>query len=177
MSGSLADCRPPAVAVDAAPPHRRKWVRPAVSLGCRLVLAAVFLLAGATKVTNLPAFADRILLHSILPAWIGWPVVVWLPWLELTCGMCLVLGRAVREAAALTAILLVLFLVYGFLSRGETDCGCLLFTHEMSSPSWAWWPIVRELLLLGCCIPVLRGSSASFSSSCPLEQPPRTPTH
>ena len=55
----------------------------------RPTLAVVFLMAGITKVTDLHGFADEVLVHSGLPYSVGRVVAVALPWLELTCGMCL----------------------------------------------------------------------------------------
>ena len=50
-----------------------------------------------------------------------------LPWLELTLGFCLALGRAVREAAVVAAALLVLFFGYAVTHSSEAGCGCFLF--------------------------------------------------
>src|SRR4051794_21951008 len=81
----------------------RPWGR-AVVAGCRLTLAAVFLMAAVTKVTDMPAFEDRLVLHTPLPVPVVLALARFLPWLELTCGACLALGHAVREAATFTAL-------------------------------------------------------------------------
>ena len=73
-----------------------------------------------------------------------------LPWLELTCGVCLALGQAVREAALLSAVLLVGLLAYALTHLGQPDCHCFLFPG--SEPEWMWWPPVRNGLLLLCAL-------------------------
>ena len=61
MSGTDTACPPP----KAAPPERRGWVRWADFL-CRYLLAAVFLMAGVTKVTDLRRFEDQVVLQASL---------------------------------------------------------------------------------------------------------------
>src|SRR5947209_7270839 len=105
MSGPSTTCPSP------GPGNNRLWRL--FGLVCRYLLAAVFLMAALTKITNLGAFEDQVLLHSNLPWWLGRPGAAVLPWLELVCGLCLAIGWASREAAVLTAVLLILFLVHG----------------------------------------------------------------
>lgn len=116
-------------------------------LGCRYLLAAVFLMAGASKLTDLAAFENYLLLHAGLPETPAWLVAHFLPWLELICGCCLALGYAVREAALLTALLLLVFLIHGLLRPTEVDCHCGLFPG-LRPPAFWWWVPVRNALLL-----------------------------
>jgi hypothetical protein len=114
-----------------------------------LVLAVVFLMAGVTKVTDLHGFADEVLVHSGLPDFAGTVVAASLPWLELTCGACLLAGYAVREAAFLLIILLTMLLVYSLLHLHEPDCACFVFPRPQAFTVW-WWPPLRNALLLLC---------------------------
>lgn len=144
------DCPSPGLPTDLAP--RRQpgpWAR-RLNLACRLALAAVFLMAGATKVADPHAFADRVTLHSGVPVAAASIVAAFLPWLELTCGLCLALGYAVREAAAIVAVLLVLFLGHS-LYQWNDDCGCFLFPPLVERLP-GWWPPMRNVLLLLCSL-------------------------
>ena len=60
-----------------------------VRLSCRYLLATVFLMAAASKMADPNGFAERVFLHSGLPEGVARLVVALLPWLELTCGLCL----------------------------------------------------------------------------------------
>ena len=122
---------------------------------CLVVLAAVFVLSGASKVLNQSAFADRLILRDGISE--GWAAAIaaTLPWLELVCGLCLALGYAVREAAAILAVTLVVLLGYTLTHLGDSDCGCFLFLQSVSALPW-WWPPARNLLLLGCSVEVAR---------------------
>jgi uncharacterized membrane protein YphA (DoxX/SURF4 family) len=135
-----------------------------VALACRYALAVVFLMAAVTKVTDLTAFEDRLVLSSGLAPALALPAARFLPWLELTLGACLVLGYAVREASFLAGVLLGLFLVYGVLRPAESDCGCFLFPTLRPAPP-GWWQPARNLLLLACamvCFRTARVPSESF---------------
>jgi putative oxidoreductase len=116
---------------------------------CRWVLAVVFLMGGVTKVTDLHGFAGEVALHSGLPYSAGLVIAAVLPWLELICGACLLAGYAVREAALLLVILLVLLFVYSLLHLNEPDCACFVFPKPEVLAIW-WWPPVRNFLLLLC---------------------------
>jgi putative oxidoreductase len=136
--------------------------RPALPLGarligngCRFLLAAVFLMAAVSKITDLATFEDQVVLHSPLPYRLGVVVAAVLPWLELTCGLCLVLGFAVREAALLTAFLSVLFLCHSLAHEAEISCHC--FEFPISLPQVPkWWHFARNLFLLLCSLWISR---------------------
>jgi len=136
-----------------------------LQMGCRLVLAAVLMLAAVPKITDLHGFEDQVLLHSGLPPTLARLAIVVLPWYELTCSLCLALGFAVREAALLTAILLGCFVIYSLGHAGESDCGCFLFSTVQGAMQ-GWWHPLRDLLLLLCCwLPACKQRTAPGTSS------------
>jgi uncharacterized membrane protein YphA (DoxX/SURF4 family) len=149
MNGSTDNC--PSSAPSRA--NSRPWKSAVLTTVCRYVLAAVFLMAALTKITDPEGFRLRVLQDAHLPLDLA-RVMIWvLPWLELTCGVCLALGYAVREAALFVSILLVLFLIHSLVNMREADCGC--FLTPLPEPALSWWPPMRNALLLGCGIRVL----------------------
>ena len=145
--------------VSAPPPaNKRRWPLRLLNLTCRYFLAGVFLLAAIPKITDFYGFEDRVLQDSALPDELAWVVVRFLPWLELTCGMCFALGYAAREAGLLAAILLFSFLIYSLLHRNNHTCGCFLFSTSDPVP-WSWWHPVRNFLMLISCVPVIMGAT------------------
>src|SRR5947209_8271966 len=110
-----------------SPPTRRRLPLAALQLPCRYLLAAIFLMAAVTKVTDLVSFEEQVRLHADLPPWLESAVIHVLPWLELTLGACLAIGYATREAALLAALLLIAFIVQALRTYAERDCGCFLF--------------------------------------------------
>jgi hypothetical protein len=65
------------------------------------------------------------------------------------------LGYAVREAAAILAVLLVGLLGYSFFHLGDADCRCFFFPQLTATTPW-WWPPLRNLFLLACSVVVAR---------------------
>jgi uncharacterized membrane protein YphA (DoxX/SURF4 family) len=93
----------------------------------RLVLAAVFLVAGALKVADPQNAVQAVRAYELLPVGLT-TVVGWgLPFLEIAFGLLLVAGLCTRIAAGGAALLLVVFIeaVASAATRGlSIDCGC-----------------------------------------------------
>ncbi|RLP92859.1 DoxX family membrane protein [Micromonospora sp. BL4] len=106
-----------------------RWaaVRPWLGVAARLGLAAVWLVAGASKVGDLAASGRAVNAYQVLPYDVATVVGAALPFVELALGVLLLLGLATRLSAGVSAALLVVF-VAGIASawaRGlAIDCGC-----------------------------------------------------
>jgi len=165
MTGSTGDC----------PSHAKRtpvkvWL---VRGACRWLLAVVFLMAGASKVTDLAAFADVVLLHSPAPYFLGRVAAAWLPWLELTCGVCLAVGLAVREAAGVLAVLLLGLLVYSLVYPGDAaSCGCFVFPVKVEALP-PWWPPIRNAALLLASVWLALPEGFAFRRRLGPSNPPR----
>jgi uncharacterized membrane protein YphA (DoxX/SURF4 family) len=141
------------------PPIR--WTGWILILGCRYVLGLVFVMAGVSKITDMEGFTQSLTEHSGFdPSWIAL-IAAGLPWLELTSGLCLLLGYAWREAALIVSVLLVSLSIYSFSHLGARSCGCFLLPG-VSQPDTIWWPPARNLLLLAASVLVAwKGRAAS----------------
>jgi putative oxidoreductase len=121
----------------------------AVYHGSRLVLAGVFIYAGATKAHDVAGFAGQIANYKILPyAW-NYLVASILPYLELLCGMLLLLNRRVRPAVLVLFALNIVFILAlsSAIARGfDIDCGCFKPDSETSTSPLA--ALLRDLGLL-----------------------------
>jgi len=117
--------------------------------GCRLILAAVFIYAGAIKAHDVVGFAGQIAHYQLLPyAW-NYLVAAILPYLELLCGILLLLNRRVRPAVLALFILNLIFIVAlgSALARGlDIDCGC--FRPDATNPTGPGLALLRDLGLL-----------------------------
>ena len=113
----------------------------------RLGLGAVFLYAGVIKIVDPVAFAGHIAAYKILPYAGNYLVATTLPWMEATCGILLVINWRTRAAAALIAILNLVFMValFSTVVRGlDIDCGCFRQGGEKTS---AWTALFRDIIL------------------------------
>ena len=96
-------------------------------LVARAIVAAVFLYAGASKLSAPDAFADAIGRYRLVPRLVAEALAFYLPWLEIACGAGVLWSRLRAGALAVASTLAVLFAlaVASALARGlDIDCGC-----------------------------------------------------
>lgn len=118
----------------------------------RLILAAVFIYSGYIKADDPVAFAGQVANYQILPyAW-NYLVAATLPYLELLCGVLLLLNQRVRPAVLVLFVLNLIFmlLLSSAIARGlDIDCGCFNPNAEAkTSPLFALWRDAGLLLLM-----------------------------
>ena len=113
---------------------------PAMFMIARLALAAVFIVAGAIKIWNPGAFAISIQGYRMLPYVAAVVLALYLPWLEVVCGILLVLNRMMVGSLATLLILLVVFiaaLATAWSWGLKISCGCFGDTGA-SDVSYHW---------------------------------------
>jgi len=102
-----------------------------------LIIAGIFIYAGAIKALDPVQFASDIDNYKILP----WPISValafYLPWLEIFCGFALVVRWLYRGALSILTALILVFTLATIAAkvRGlDITCGC--FGH--ASQNWSF---------------------------------------
>ena len=104
----------------------RAWT-PWIGLVARLVVGGVWIVAGVLKLPDPAASVRAVRAYRLLPEATVHAVGYGLPFLEIAVGLLLVLGLGTQVAAAISALLLVLFIVgiSTAWARGlQIDCGC-----------------------------------------------------
>lgn len=132
--------------------HRGRWLilRPWLGTMVRLGLAAVWLFAGASKVGDLAASGRSVVAYELMPYDVAMAVGAALPFVELALGLLLLLGMATRLSAAVSALLLIVFIagIASAWARGlSIDCGCFGqggTLAERESPTY-WLEILRDI--------------------------------
>jgi putative oxidoreductase len=103
----------------------------------RVILAAIFIYAGVSKILNPLRFITDIDNFHLLPWTATVPLAFYLPWLEIICGMALLFLRFDRGALLILCTLTFVF-VFALISariRGiDISCGC--FGHAMRDLSF-----------------------------------------
>jgi uncharacterized membrane protein YphA (DoxX/SURF4 family) len=130
----------PTVVVTAPPPSiggrdDEPWLQ-ALSLAARLVLGSVMLIAGAEKLTALEQFAHAIANYQLLPISTVNIAAILFVWTEITVGILLLAGAAVRGSALVSGALLLIFIiaVLTAMARGlEIDCGCFVSKADLAA--------------------------------------------
>jgi len=137
----------------------RSFVWPALAV----VIGAVFVYAGATKIGNPLAFANDIAHYRILSWPLGIRLAFYLPWLEIFCGLALIVGRLRTGGTAILLVLTVIFIGASIAARArgiDLNCGC--FGSVGKGLSFSWHMVIDFAILAGllglCFSPLLSRS-------------------
>ena len=131
----------------------------ALVLAARLILAAVFAAAAATKLADRAGTRAAVVAFGG-PTWAAGPVALVLPLAELVAAALLLPARTAAVGAAVCLILLAVFSVaIGYnLARGRApECHCFGQLH--SAPA-SWRTLARNCVLAALAVFVLVGSLA-----------------
>lgn len=118
-----------------------------LSLVLRLFIGIMFVYASMTKIPYPAEFAKNVEAYRILPYWSVNMFAVFLPWVELSCGLFLIIGIATRASAAVITLILSLFtlaLLINVLRGSPITCGCF----ESVGAQIGWYDVFRDLLLV-----------------------------
>jgi uncharacterized membrane protein YphA (DoxX/SURF4 family) len=139
---------------------------PRLALVLRALLGAFFVYASLDKIWSPAAFAKIVYQWQVVGPVASNLVAVTLPWVELLAGLLLLAGIWRREAALVTALLLVVFLAAAssVMARGidVENCGCVSVARAEATSSWVpawtkgvgWFLVSRNLVLLGVALAI-----------------------
>jgi len=145
---------------------RAAW--PWISTVARLGLAAVFLIAGGLKVSDLAASGRAVNAYQLMPYETAKVVGAVQPFLEIALGLLLLAGLAVRLSAAIAAVFLVIFIagIASAWARGlQIDCGCFSKGGELTGGRTAQYgvEILRDVGFLALAGILLARPHGRFS--------------
>jgi uncharacterized membrane protein YphA (DoxX/SURF4 family) len=121
-----------------------------ISTLARLGLAAVFLIAGGTKISDLAASGRAVNAYQLMSFDVAKVIGAVQPFLEIALGLLLLIGIATRLVAGIGAVLLVLFIagIASAWARGlQIDCGCFSKGGALGAgerPTYGW-EILRDV--------------------------------
>lgn len=124
----------------------------------RLVLGGAFVWASWHKIVSPGAFAQILYGYDIFPGILINLLAVWVPFVELCAGICLITGgwRLLSKEAGLAVINLmlvsfILIIAYNLIRGHEFDCGCFSLASQEGSDlkGAAIRLLIRDLVLLG----------------------------
>ena len=129
-----------------------------IPLALRVAMGAMFVIAGAMKAFDPHAFAIQVANYRILPHAPSVAVALYLPWLELLCGGCIVFKRLYRGSLIVTGTLMLTFIaaLTSAWARGlRISCGCFGSTQGMADYGI---DLLRDFAILACLIFLWRKS-------------------
>ena len=92
-----------------------------------LLVGGLFIYAGVLKVLDPVTFANDIDNYKTVPWMVGVRMAFYLPWLEILCGLALVIRRLYLGGLTILTALISLFIVVSFVARArgiDISCGC-----------------------------------------------------
>jgi uncharacterized membrane protein len=104
-----------------------------------LIIGGIFIYAGVLKIWDPVQFARDIDNYHIVP----WPIAVsfafYLPWLEVACGLALLVRRVYAGALSILIFSLAVFIGASIAAKArgiDISCGC--FGHLSEKVSFGW---------------------------------------
>jgi putative oxidoreductase len=132
----------------------------------RLLVGGMFIYAAYYKVVDPAAFAKSIWYYHLVPGKLINLMALVLPWLELLCGVALILGFLYRGAVLWMNVLLIVFIVAlgSTIVRGiSVDCGC--FKAAEATSDSARETIIRDLVTMIFSVQLLLSRSRRWQLS------------
>jgi len=120
----------------------------------RFILAAVFIYAGVLKIMNPAEFAAQIENYQMLPYILVTLMAIILPWIEVICGVLLVVGAWLKPASLLILLMNIIFVIAitAAILRGlDISCGCF----SLHSTQVGLHKIVEDLVYAAMALYIL----------------------
>jgi uncharacterized membrane protein YphA (DoxX/SURF4 family) len=102
-----------------------------------LIVGGIFIYAGVIKALDPLRFATDIDNYKMLPWAIGVRLAFYLPWLEILCGLAVILGLLYRGGLSILTALTLIFIGASIIAKArglDITCGC--FGH--ASKNWSF---------------------------------------
>ncbi|HEV8432632.1 MAG TPA: MauE/DoxX family redox-associated membrane protein [Thermoanaerobaculia bacterium] len=131
---------------------------PWLTIRVQIALGIFFVVASLPKLGDPPSFAHMVYNYRIVPGALINLMALTMPWLELLCGLALILGIWKDAARTLIALLLLVFIVaisINLMRNNAIDCGCFDVTaagksHEERIADMRF-VVIRDLGMLLMC--------------------------
>jgi uncharacterized membrane protein YphA (DoxX/SURF4 family) len=127
----------------------------------RMMVGVIFIFASIDKIASPAYFAGTILNYQLLPESMINLVAIILPWLELICGLLLILGIWHQASAVILSTLMLVFIlaIGSVIIRGlDIECGCF---GTGSSANWS--RIVEDLFILAFSLHIVFHSHSKLA--------------
>jgi len=132
---------------------------PWLTIRVQIALGIFFVAASLPKLADPPSFAHMIYNYRIIPGALINFMALTMPWIELLCGLALILGIWKGAARTIIAAMLIVFIVaitINLLRNNVIDCGCFDVsaankTHEERLADMHW-VVIRDLGMLLMCV-------------------------
>lgn len=125
---------------------------PYITLLFRLFIGGYFAFAAVEKIIDPLVFATSINNYHMMPESLVNAFALVIPWLELLCGLMLIVGYKVRTNAALCGAMTVMFTIavaWAVMQGLQIDCGCF---GAKGGEEVSWMKVLKNAGLLAMCV-------------------------
>ena len=132
-----------------------------LSLFFRLIVGIVFIYAGITKFNSAGEFAHTIQNYQLLPLMFTNLIAIFLPWLEIYCGVFLLIGFFPRSSAVILTFLnsvFIIALLSAYMRDLDIDCGCFGQSTKVDSSK-----IIADIFLFLFCVHLIKYPAERFT--------------
>jgi uncharacterized membrane protein YphA (DoxX/SURF4 family) len=115
-----------------------------------IIIGALFIYAGVVKIIEPVEFARDIDNYKMLPWRLGVFLALYLPWLEIFCGLALITRVLYRGGIFIVTTLMTMFIVISIVAKArglDVSCGC--FGHASKYLNFSWHLVLDFALLVG----------------------------
>ncbi len=129
----------------------------------RVIVGGTFIYAAIPKVLNPADFIIQIENYRLVPEMVSYYLGLFLPWLELYCGLFILAGLRTKTNAIIAGILLAVFIaaMSSALIRGlDIECGCFIVASQASPVSLL--RILEDVILLLLAISIVKNNKPLF---------------
>jgi uncharacterized membrane protein YphA (DoxX/SURF4 family) len=118
-----------------------------------IIIGGLFIYAGVVKIIEPVEFARDIDNYKMLPWRLGVLLALYLPWLEIFCGLALITRVLYRGGIFIVTALMTLFIVATIVAKArrlDVSCGC--FGHASKYLNFSWHLALDIALLVGLVV-------------------------
>ncbi len=118
-----------------------------LSLALRIFIGVMFIVAAMSKFVYPAEFAENLASYRIVPFWAVNFIAVVMPWLELICGLFLIIGLMTRAVAAMLAFFLfgfTLFIAINVIRGIPISCGCF----DSVGAEISWYKVLTDFFYM-----------------------------
>ncbi len=113
----------------------------------RLYIGGLFVFASLYKINHAVEFAESIANYQLVPYWAVNFLAVTMPWLELICGLMLIIGFRAKSVTVMIGGMMIMFtvaLVINVIWETPIGCGCFSTSGDLIG----WHTVLRDVIWL-----------------------------
>jgi putative oxidoreductase len=117
----------------------------------KILLGVLFVISSISKIQNPAKFMDAIDAYKIVPAIFVRPFALFIPWLQIICGLFFIFDIYAQSTALIISGLLFVYTIaiaQAFARGMSMECGCFDLIEGLEDKV-GWRSIIRDLIFLG----------------------------